>query len=768
MEQNILKFPDSSKLPALTRYDGTHDPDDFLEAIEETFREKRALAPLTNRLASFNESVKARQDRRLLFRNACRLLAKFRFSPLAKPITQSQQPSIQILDEKLKAARKDLQDIVTMDFSRRVDLLKKVANTPYVAYPPAYRFVDTISEVFGGNDPVKIVCEYLNELQPTEVFHHPDDCWFGDDERIAINANERIFFLRQVLPQLLQHQSITEGSPNESEIAAWTGITLLEAYFGGTLKPIPEKHPVFDISLPARKASNQRSTAEQRKLLRSFTKGLSTFDGFLMFLFGNHFEVPQGLFVAVIRYWLDCEICISESEASRSILRSLVNYPLGRPAQSWEEIAIGVADSAWLERIKPIYKEPTLVPFLPCGMSKRWWFFELSDSAFPIQFRHDNGDEFSSLVLRAWSKKIGLLRNDQLRGRYPWKVQPDVRYLYDDSQLSNPDWDTHLQFLALFVEEEECGEWGWEDDLYGDNRINGFRSFQLHRNLWLAADREGYPELGNAVLAFYLLRKSLRDAKEHHHLEVDWIPFSDHLRDALTRPGHDWVRQGIEFMKSICREKEWNLDLLRLRNIVPDSASIIPFPASTSLSSIEPIGARVTRQIVELIGSESWNKFSHRSKKLLVEAEVRYQNTQKIGSGITEFGPETLAYARAFENELNERLENIYRSSEVAAYWSAHNPKRPLSTNPTIGSYLRLLESELPADVIKSIEAAGVMLRGKPDLLSRLAALKDRRDQGGHASKEVKSEHLFHQHVAVFEEQLLKDFLSALSPRATV
>lgn len=758
MKKNILKFPDSSQATALTRYDGSLDPGDFLDAIEETFRNKRALAPITDRLAGFIESVKTKEDHKPILRKACVLLAKFSFAPLAKPIRESQELCIPSSDEKAAAA--DIVDIITKSLSERQAARDKAAKTPYAAYPPAYPYIDAIPQVFGENDPVKTVCEYLNELQPAEAFRHPDDCWFGDDERIAINSDELTFFLREVLPQL--------ESPNESDVALWTAITLLHSYFGGALKPIPEEHPVFDFRLPAGKAINQLSKAEQQKLIRSFAKGLRTFDGFLLFFFGNHFEVPQGLFVAVIRYWLDSAIDMSQSDASRDILRSLVNYPLGRPAQSWDEISIGVADSAWLEKVKRIYEEPTLVPFLPCRISTDGWFFRLSDAAIPIQFTFDNDAKFVSRVLDAWSNKISLLRDDQLAGRYPWQVRSDVRYLYDDSLLSSPDWDTHLHFLALFVE-EEYGEWGWEDDWYGDNRTNEYRSFRLHHNFWFAADREGYPELGNALLAFYLLRKSIVDAQQHKHLEVDWTAFPNFLRTALTRPGHACVRKGVEFMKAICREKGWNLDLLRLKNIVPDSGVIISFPVSTSFPSVEPIAVMVSRAIEKQVGSDPWNKLSAMSRKMLVEAEVRFRTITQIGSGVTECGPEIVAYARAFENELNERLQNTYRSSEVAVYWSARNPKQPLLPNPTFGSYLKLLEdSELPANVIKLIEATGVALHGRRDLLKRLGKLKDRRDQGGHTSREVTPEHLFSQHFAVFEEHLLKDFLSALSSRAIV
>ncbi len=685
------------------------------------------------------------------------------------PITPPPQTGVQDFSEKAVAIMQTLIDASSKRTAAQKDIRKKMASTPYSAYPPAYSFVDTISKVFGENDPVAKIGEYLKELQPAEAFHHPDDCWFSDDERIPINANGRDFFLGQFLPKLLHQQSFEEEFETQSEMVLWMVVNLLGAYFGGGLKPIPENHPIFDFKPPAGKAVSQLSASEQQKFMRSFMKGLGTFDGFLLMFFGDEFEVPQGLFVAVVRYWLDCKIELGESDASRTILRNLVNYPLGRPAQSWDEVALGVADSAWLENIKRIYKEPVDVPFLPCRMSEREWFSSLSDSALWCNFSYDNDAEFYSRALDAWSNKISLLRDDQFGGRYPWQARPDVRYLYDDYEPSNPDWDTHCHFLALFVEEEECGEWGWKGDRYGDNHINEFRSFRLHHNFWLAADREGYPELGNALLAFYLLRKSFMDAAQHEHLEVNWTTFSELLRTALARPGHAYVRQGVEFMKAICREKGWNLDLLRLKNLVPDSGSIIPFPVSTSIPSNEPIGRVVAREIEQQVGSDHWSRLSVRSRKFIVEAEVRFRNiTQKIGAGITEFGPETVAYAHGFENELNERLRDIYRSSEVTTYWNAQNPKRPLSPHPTIGSYLKILESDLPADVIKKVEAAGVMLRGKPEILRRLGALKNRRDQGAHTSREVTAEHLHRQRNAIFDEQLLKDFLSGLSPRGTV
>jgi hypothetical protein len=66
------------------------------------------------------------------------------------------------------------------------------------------------------------------------------------------------------------------------------------------------------------------------------------------------------------------------------------------------------------------------------------------------------------------------------------------------------------------------------------------------------------------------------------------------------------------------------------------------------------------------------------------------------------------------------------------------------------------------------IQAAGVSLQDIRRVLERLAKLKDRRDQGGHASRQISTEQLHRQRVAIFDEHLLKDFLSALSPRTTI
>ncbi len=761
---NVIPFSIGQPIAELVSFDNSDDPADFLKAVEITFRENRGLDELEKRIGHFIDSLNVVENRAKVLDKACRLLAKLEFAQPTKPTLKDELPPSPPISDNERTAARSIADALAK-IVRNEEILKEVAaRSPYEAFRPAYRFIELIPQIFGDADPVKVICEYMDALQPTKAFSHPNDCWF--DERIQISSEYGIFYLTEVLLAFFPDQ-LMETPSGKWDHQLWTQSRLLVAFMLGRLTPLSEKQRAFNYELPHDQSVDQLSHEEKQKLIQAFSNGIKSFDGYLFFVLGTLLPVPQGLFVAVIRHWLDCGVLILDGDTSKDILRSLLNFPVGRPARSWEEIELGVVDSDWLAKVRELYKDPELVPFLPAALSGNSWFDCLLDTPPQCTFSWVNEESTYWRAMQAWSNKISLLRNDMCGGRFPWKAELYVSNLYNDYELSRAEWDMHLHLIALMVEESEAGSWEWEDEFYGDSLRDGFRSFNLYRNAWIAARRESYPELGNALLAFYLFRKGVYARSMSQFLTFDWRAFSEHSRIALSERGNAFVRQAIEFLKSICREKGWDVDLLRLKNILPDSGQIVSLAKISELRAVENIHTEPGRLIDQLIGPDLMSRFSKRSRKLLVEAEVRFQHiTRTVGAGVTEFGPETLAFARAFENELHERIKNVYNSPELAQHWSIESPNRPLSTLPTFGSYLRVLESNLPERVVEKIENAGVFLHRCPELLRRLGQLKDKRNQGGHASHDVTGDQLFRQRVAIFDEHLLRDFLGALSPRA--
>ncbi len=313
------------------------------------------------------------------------------------------------------------------------------------------------------------------------------------------------------------------------------------------------------------------------------------------------------------------------------------------------------------------------------------------------------------------------------------------------------------------MEDEESGKWFHGTDDYGDDWRNGHRSFVLHRNFWIAADREGYPEFGNALFAFYLMRKAICDFKDHDQLDVDWPAFSEQVRQALARPGHQWVRKAVEVMMRACRDKGWQISLLRLKNLLPKVAQIRTLP---SVAKLETSVARdeKERRLAKEIGEDLWCRWSEGSRHAFLDADVRYEmHAQDFGKRIIHFGPEVVAYAAPYERELNLRLKDLYLSEEMKVFWEKRfNGRR--QSRPTLGSYLKMLEctKEMPNSLASQIDSGGVALHRSPAVLRKLGILQERRNVGAH--EESGAAQLVDLRERLFAGGLLREFLSHLSP----
>lgn len=457
---------------------------------------------------------------------------------------------------------------------------------------------------------------------------------------------------------------------------------------------------------------------------------------------------------------------MEEGPASTEILRCLVNYPIGAPAHSWDDVTTGAADEKWVEKMRKLYASASDVPFIPCVLADTGWFVNMAYPAYGQAFRDSGDGESYERALRAWSSKIALLRDRKTGGAFPWSLEAGNCNWLDLYEGTREEWDVHIHLEALFVEDRDSGKLNFGTDDYGDDWLHGHRSFELSRNMWLAAEREGYPEFGNALLSFYLMRKAICDARDHAYLDVDWLAFSAHLQRALVKPGHRWVRQALEFMKSVCREKDWRVSLLRLRNIAPDSAQVLSFPAAQQLQR-EPRRDECERRIVEEVGEELWLRWSEGSRRGFLDAEQRFDmHAPHFGRGVSQFGAEIIAYAMPFERELNLRLRKVYLSMPMKEFWIANLGGREPNSNPTFGSYLTMLTvtRQMPASLIAAIEASGVNLHRDESVLGRLKELQVMRNKGAHGPRGATPGQLVDVRQRLFGERLLRDFLRRLDP----
>lgn len=765
MSSNVINFPEREP-SALSRFDDSPEPAYFLDAIEEVFRAQQSLKPLEARLDKFKALTTEKEVREKVFSQACVLLSKLRFSSIDSSKKSSNSPAI-APTQKDKEAAASLMEIIDKEDERK----EHGKETPYRSYPPAYSYTDVIPLIFKDDDPVRVVCEYMQALCPTDFYRHPNDCWFGDKERIAVSSDGQKFFLKEILQPLAPYSM--EGATSADELAGAIVMSYLEFYFYGVLNEIGDKDEVFDLKL-SKKELKDVSREQQEKVANSLFDSLKTYEGFLTVFFGAFFDIPQGLFVAVIRHWRDNGPALKQSSASHHLMEALANYPVGRPPDSWTDVGAGAHDEEWAQRMQTVFSNPGSVPFVPCGMSENRWFWDLFDEFVPYEYNQKSTHDTYWSTLRAWSSKIAMLRNRQLHGRYPWKPESLGCNWYHSYDETRPEWDTHLHIEALIWDDEDSGKWNYGTDDFGDDDENGHRSFKLHKNFWIAAEREGFSEFGNAVLAFYLMRKAICDSADHSYLHVDWKEFSALIHQALDRPGHRWVRIALEFMKLKCTEKSWDLDGLRLRNIVPSSARVMNFPSISEVQErIEAPRRKCEEKIETEIGTDLWNRFSMRSKNLMIDAEIEFErHALDLGRGLSEFAGAVLNYAKPFECELGGRLKQVYELPEMRKFLE-ERPTYRKSQNLVLGDYLFMLKlasdapgkaGRMPAELIAIVESKGVTSHRNPDLLKRLHMLRKRRNSAAHVAEKTLPGGLADMRHFVFAEGLLRDFLVTLSP----
>jgi hypothetical protein len=599
----------------------------------------------------------------------------------------------------------------------------------------------------------------MEALCPTEFYCHAADCWSINEERILVSEEYQDFFLTKILQPLSPY-----SMEQSSDFWGAAIVTLLPAYFSGMLKEDKDKG-VFDLKFSGEEMKSGVE-AQSQKVISALIASLDSYEGFLFIFFGAHFEIPQGLFVAVIRYWKESGLCLKESKVASHLMEILANYPIGNAPGTWDDVAVGSHSKEWLKHIQRVFREPRFVPFLPCGLSENEWFLNMFDSFIPMEYEGAARGE----TLHAWSKKISMLRNPDLRGRYPWKPESFGCNWYSESDGTEPGWDTHVHIGALLRDHTERGIIGAEE--YYEYYC--WKTLSLHQNFWIAADREGFAEFGNAMFALYLMRLGYFDLSQNQsHSHVDWPVLTELVHSALDRPGHRWVRTALEFLQSIWAEKKWDLDRLRLRNIAPSSAQVIAFPSGLEVAEkIDKPRREIEKKIVAELGVELWDRFSSRSKNLMIDAERTFSRiAPDLGTGQSEFGGTVVDYARAFECELIIRLEDVYKSPSMRQYCE-QNSYRTHNRPPTLGDCIWMLEqagqvrgkaSMMPNELISAIEGNGISAHKNSKLLEQLRKLKGRRDPGAHGSEKILPGKLVDLRHIVFLDGLLKEFLESLS-----
>lgn len=280
-----------------------------------------------------------------------------------------------------------------------------------------------------------------------------------------------------------------------------------------------------------------------------------------------------------------------------------------------------------------------------------------------------------------------------------------------------------LEFAGLYE------QYAWEGSLLVDNPSSAIGvSLDQNRSQRLAelAHQNGWPELSQAILGFFLMVDSLSRPKEK---SVDWKSLSPTLEKARLGGVSPVLAYCIEYAYEVRRELcgEDALDVLCLNAFrPPDDRGTVTLPQDRTewaLRQIEvSLRARLGADCADSIGDRAWTT--------LVNTEREYRLlAQHIGSDLETSDSLVVMYAKVVEIALFDRLMPVFRSE---VYMKAVEARRP--PKPGLGQLLGLVKglSNLPRAVQEMVEAAVGGLPNDKQLIGSIDKLIEARNHATH------------------------------------
>jgi hypothetical protein len=608
------------------------DPIAFLDAMEQSLVQGHSLTRFAPYVGGLLASVQQEDWFRVLER-ACRILARIDWRPLA----EKEQPSVQPaeISDDLQALTKEVADTFVAAFEVQRELHAKAATRGLKHFPPAYAYLDAFDSLFGNDSPIDYIEEALGILSPDEPFAHPDDCWFADDDRRTLDRTQLAFFVEDLLVPLILLNATTDklarGLSEEDKQRHLSRMLLMVPAIG-----LPQLFTgkLSEFELSKVEFPNLADEAVDSSLA-SLLQQIDSAAGFLaLMLRPGVFPLPQGLLVALVRRFLDDEYNTGEELGGRIGLH-LMNWPIGAPQTSWEEIESGLIYPGWAGELQAQYSSPEEVPFLPCRMLATW-LYTLYDNVAGLSF--SLGEQIYLRMLAIYSEKLDRLSISTLGRRFPWPASsPGNWYYHGVGGDPSESWNL---LLLLAVANEEEGIDGYSC-VFGDDPSDSLSSFHIFVCLWAAANRGGFPKLGNALFSFYLIRKLIFGVQTDSPPGFAAEPLRAQIDRCLMHPGQEWVIRSLGICRQVCNEKGWKIDWLRLDSLV-DEDNAIPTNTSGALArTSDPVielGNEKERQLADDYGPQ-WFRLSDRVRRMLIHAEVQYENLNPCSSVIDQVQP---------------------------------------------------------------------------------------------------------------------------------
>lgn len=371
-----------------------------------------------------------------------------------------------------------------------------------------------------------------------------------------------------------------------------------------------------------------------------------------------------------------------------------------------------------------------------------------------IDVLYGQGQEDCQVVAkRSWSsflKRYTEFRHRELDGRSPADIETaDSLRVGQESNsfLGEIETDFTIQLA-------ECwNDYGallpdWDNELVDpESRAEKYLSL-VHQ-----ARQEGYFELANALLAFFLFSQSL----VHRGKLGSDAGIYTAIKEGMALPGSSMLLRSVDVSAQIAEENKNPLVVMKLRQFV----SVSTFPAiddETRLLGeiiVHPSAANVERWLINRLTEKRWNVLAGLSRDALKNALsdfVMFLGKRK------NWGSVAVEYCKPFEHEIRQRYEKSYRT------WNVEEKDAKHSDAVAIIKMLIKYKS-LPSSSQAMIAAIGATLHNERKLLERIEHLMvNYRNLGAHPN-EFPEEVLRKLHRKLFDEETLSKFIDCIGPK---
>lgn len=300
---------------------------------------------------------------------------------------------------------------------------------------------------------------------------------------------------------------------------------------------------------------------------------------------------------------------------------------------------------------------------------------------------------------------------------------------------------------------------GLPPEEYCDLGEGGISRCEWYLRVCRAAKNEGYFELSNACLAFFLFSQpQLCNGR----LFCDWKDLSDLLVASASMPGANAVRDAAGIAIEIIRSHQLGeaLDALNLEGWKADTAASVDVE---QLMQGLANHRNADSSLQTALGSKNWLKLSIEAKHALLSAEKSWMAVSAdIGQGNVDFGVIAVGYIKAIELELTKRCQFLLSSPGYDLYCREKFGRSP-NAHLTLGTVIGVLRdyARLPTSLQRQIDDTGMRLQNDGGLLKRLWGMTNTRNSGAH-SIEVDDEKLIQLRTDLFKNGVLKRFVESL------